>query len=247
MTSSSITLAQAACQIALDLSPAILPKTTLTAQANPGDTTLSVADVRPFLSNTILSFWDGTTEAPLAVKSSTPSGQSQAPSLVPGTVTLDFAGQTYSGLQETHLQGATVATNILDTLPGKTAGMLKNGWPVLSIFVLDRAERHGALANLWQGHPVLSLCYQLPGNPDSRNPLHSQLWLRQTHHRAENDISAFVQALEQNITINPGTGATAMSILSFVRAFRQNLDQKPDPTFELYLDVVITGLIGSTT
>jgi hypothetical protein len=103
MTAPDILLAQAAVSAVVTMASPPVPVTTLTSQANPGDTQLRGASFAGFPAEGLIGFADDAGEDLIEIANPTST-----------TVDLVTEGMGQTGLLYTHVAGTTVYTNIVD-------------------------------------------------------------------------------------------------------------------------------------
>lgn len=232
MTVADLQIAQAACGTIASISPAIIPQTTLTQIAGIGDPVLHVGSTAGFLPGGILSFQDGTSEAPLAIASLTAT-----------TITLDFSGQGYAGLQESHAQNAVVCTNLLDSLPTDLSDMRESGWPVIAAFPVSEKTAI-ATTRGYQPAPQLQIVYQLVAKQPQSGTLRDELWFRNQLRRMASDLDSIQAALRDNPTLNSdSTGPTVSGLCGYSKTLRYVMAQDGVPHYEVTLMVDLKGSI----
>lgn len=223
-------IATAACSTVVAINPAILPQGALTAPASVGDQTITVSSTTGILPKSIVSWWDGSAEAPLAVKSVTPT-----------SITLDFTGQPYTGLQHTHSEGAVVASNILDALPVDLSDMRRSGWPVISCFPTSKSGAIEMMRGVQPDH-ALQVVYQLAAKQPTSGNLPAELWFRNQLQRMVADLSALETAFSNNPTLNSDqTGPTISGLKRYRRSLRTVMVKDTIPHYEVTFLFDLTG------
>lgn len=238
-----IQLAQAACTLVQQITPSLLPQTTLDITAAVGAATLTAPTGTNLLGlgfrpGGIVSFYDELGEQPLAIPEGGINGN---------VLTLDFSGQPYAGLQFAHPVGAIVASNLLDSPPIDTVAM-RRGAPVISCFVLDEDLSIRATQVYDADIKPLQIVYQLDAIQPPTNTMNTQLWSRQQVHRGVNDVAMIVTAIINNHRFNvTNAGPLAQSVPNLHKSLRRVIESDSIRFYELTLEVYVKGGMVSFT
>lgn len=176
------------------LSCGIVPETTLTAQANPGDTVLQVADNSRFLPGGVFDFGDLVGEELCTI------GDKSANGVTPQTITLDFTGTGNSGLTETHTLGTTVFTNLMTDAPADLTPGMSLGDPF--IWVMTKTDQDFTFGmHKTRGPMQLHVSYfrQLArpnDGPGTRMALN--VWAKRQQKAARTDLDVIARAVKSN-------------------------------------------------
>lgn len=207
----------------------LLPVTSLSAAANIGDTSLSVASSTGFVPDGVARFLDGSTEPAFVVET-------------PGTGMLQIDTTQSQAIQTAHSAGAQIVTNLTTGFPANADAMVSgSGHPVWSVLVLDDDRPEAAAFNEFQPKYRISIGQLLPiARRDST--MHPQLWTEQQTARGERDTRTIMQWIEDD-NINASLNGTVVRVRRMKRSFRGNVQDYGVKVWETWLDLYADGLM----
>lgn len=211
--STDLSVARAVAEIiATQISPAIVPTTTLAASpvngggtANPGDTTLYLASVAGFIPNGRLAIWDAAGErnwAITAVNAANNSVTLQTSGLAPYGIT---------GLQAEHQPGAVVTANLMDFEAAKIGYMLAADQPVVLVYALREA---GRVAAQRKTEPLYTINVEVRRTilRAEDDDIDDNDWIQLQQERVRQPLIAIQNALQSNRTFTTSLGAHAVGL-----------------------------------
>lgn len=193
---SDLAIQQALVSLILNTT-SVVPKTTLSAQAGAGATTVTVASATRLRRGMRLQFRDDLSEEPLRIAS-----------ISGNTLTLDFTGLGYANLQKTHMVGTTVYTNIKSERPVYASRSLAAGDPLLAVVVEARDEGGRFTRHTGSTYSVTIAEHRrlLPNDGDQTTEVTIDMdtWYERQMTAARNDDEALRAMLRANWTLIRG-------------------------------------------
>lgn len=210
--STDLAITRAVCGLILPLG--IVPTTTLTADAQVGDTSVTLADNTPLSQGWLLQFDDTQGEEPVPV----------------GLPTSTTATPLQSPLAYSHASGTTVYANLFDFAPPQTGQMLSSGHPVVFVYVQRQTDQYTQMRVQGPTYRVLIRYERAVSQPGGAPSLNPNVWSRRQQQQGRTDLETIADALRQN---------PRLAVKGSVYAEDLGRLKSPGPTIEKVWDIIV--------